>query len=550
METKKRLSPFGLTLAILLTVGILLTPFAVAIGVFLGLPSVYTKTFYGELDNKYDLLYGTEEPKIVIIGGSSVAFGYDSEKLSQAMGMPVVNFGLYAEFGTKLMLDLAEDAIGAGDIVLIAPEMDAQTLSLYFSGSATMKALDEDPRMLRSIKRENYSSLWGALWSFTAEKLGYLRTGKPDPASAYNGRNFNAYGDFVYTVTKTIDGVEVATDGRAENIMDGYFDQSTPIIPDKKIVSADFLDYLNAYIDRIKGKGATVYFTYCPMNAMAVTVEGEDGSETPLATDALTFDVDVTKETITGVELSDDVAARCAKFNRYLTRNLHCDLLGEFTDFVYPPNYFYDTNFHLNTTGVAWHTAQVGNLLYQAVTGTDVEPIAKMSRLPTLYITLADMDATYAVGDLIYQMTLTETFTVVGVSEEGKTKETIVLPTEITVHDAKLDLDLTCPVASISSEAFAGTTVLQTLVVSDQAKMSAIYARAFADSSVRQIYLFCPVEGFLAGKNMLSGSVDGFKIWVGANLGYETDYSWGEINEEGQPKILDVTDKVFSDFNE
>ena len=51
----------------------------VTIGVVtFALPPVYDNTFIGELGEKYDRLKSIDEPKIVIIGGSSVAFGIDS----------------------------------------------------------------------------------------------------------------------------------------------------------------------------------------------------------------------------------------------------------------------------------------------------------------------------------------------------------------------------------------------------------------------------------------------------------------------------------------
>ena len=78
--------------------------------------------------------------------------------------------------------------------------------------------------------------------------------------------------------------------------------------------------------------------------------------------------------------------------------------------------------------------------------------------------------------------------------------------------------------------------------------MKKIGARAFADSSVSELYLFCPVEGFLAGKDMLGGARSDFRIYVGRDLGYDTDYSWSEINVKGQPKVLVETDKTFADF--
>ena len=524
-----------IALPLILALVLILSPLAVLVGVYLGTGGVYRHTFYGELDDKYDALYSVQGEKIVLIGGSSVAFGYDSKTLSDLFDRPVINFGLYAELGTKLMLDLAEDAIREGDIVLVAPELDAQTLSLYFNGGATLRALDENRGMLRGIKRENLSSLWGALWSVTGEKIRYLKNGAPDPAGVYNSRNFNEAGDLVY--------------GREKNVMDGYYDPTTPVIPDKSIVSRDFLDYLNAFIDRVEGRGATVYYAFCPINAMALS-KGEGGKETPAALDALSIDYGETQGKITGVSLSYDLLDRCDAFEYWLERNLHCKILGHMTDFVYAPNYFYDTNFHLNETGVERHTAEIGNLLYRAENESDEEPLPRSGWMPTLYLPLGDLDAVYDVGDLRYRLTYSEAFSVVGVTDAGKEAETVVLPPEITVFDQKLGREITRPVASVSTEAFAGTTRLKTVVIGDESRMSLIGTRAFADSSVSELYLFCPVEGFAAGKDMLGGARADFKIRVGRNLGYETDYSWGEINVEGQPKILVVTEKTFSDFIE
>ena len=519
----------------ILALVLFLSPLALLVGIFLGTGRVYQNTFYGELDDKYDALYSAKGEKIVLIGGSSVAFGYDSKTLSDLFDRPVVNFGLYAELGTKLMLDLAEDAIHEGDIVLVAPELDAQTLSLYFNGGATLRALDEKHGMLRGIKRENLSSLWGALWSVTGEKIRYLKNGVPDPAGVYNARNFNAAGDIVYD--------------REENVMDGYFDATTPIIPDRSIVSSDFLDYLNAFIDRVEKRGATVYFAFCPINAMALSTD-ENGEETPAALSALKVVTGETKAEITGVSLSYDLLDRCDAFEYFLERNLHCGILGHMTDFVYAPNYFYDTNFHLNATGVERHTAQIGNLLYQALNDTDEAPLPRSLWMPALYLPLGDLDAVYDVGDLSFRLTYSETFSVVGLTDAGTQKETVVLPPEITVFDRKLGREITLPVSSVSSGAFSGATNLKTVVIGNESKMKEIGARAFADSSVSELYLFCAVEGFLAGKDMLGGARSDFRILVGRDLGYETDYSWGEINVEGQPKTLIVTDKSFSDFTE
>ena len=543
-----------LILVVFLALVVFVAPFSVVAGVYFGGEKVYRNTFYAELDDKYDALYSAEGEKIVIIGGSSVAFGYDSETLSEVFGRPVINFGLYAELGTKLMLDLAEDAIREGDIVLIAPELDAQTLSLYFNGRAALRALEQKPSMVKKIGRENLASLFGAIWSFTGEKLDYLKNGAPDPVGVYNSRNFNAAGDVFYFEDFEDGGETLSLDGRAANTMNGYYQSSNPIIPDKKIVSTDFLDYLNAFIDRIADRGAKAYYVFCPMNAMALTEKDENGIETTVGLSALTLkEKSATTAEISGVSLSGDLADRCARFGSFLSRNLHCPVLGSMTDFVYDPKYFYDTNFHLNTQGVKKHTAAVGNLLYAAENDTDEKPFgtyADPKGFRPLTASLLDTGTVYEAGDLLFRLTIEvpETFTVVGVSAAGMEKETIIVPSEVTVTDANLNKEITRGVASLATEAFKGTTKLKTVVIGDDVAMKEIGTRAFADSSVSELYLFCPVEGFLAGKDLLGGARSGFMIRVGRNLGYETDYSWGEINVEGQPKTLVATDKTFSDF--
>ena len=103
-STKWFVSVFAIMLLVffipMITVGI----------VVFALPPVYDNTFIGELGEKYDRLNSIDEPKIVIVGGSSVAFGIDSELMEEKLGMKVVNFGLYANLGTKLMLDLSKIA--------------------------------------------------------------------------------------------------------------------------------------------------------------------------------------------------------------------------------------------------------------------------------------------------------------------------------------------------------------------------------------------------------------------------------------------------------
>ena len=99
---------------VLVAVLAIVSPFIGVIAAATLTPPQYSNTFVGALDEKYDRLNAIDGEKLVVVGGSSVAFGVDSEMIEKYTGMPVVNFGLYAALGTKLMLDLSRSAIGSG----------------------------------------------------------------------------------------------------------------------------------------------------------------------------------------------------------------------------------------------------------------------------------------------------------------------------------------------------------------------------------------------------------------------------------------------------
>ena len=130
---------------------VIVLPLIAALSICFAIPPQYSETYLGELAAKYERLKDTDGAKIILIGGSNLAFGVDSATIEEYMNMPVVNFGLYATLGTKLMLDLSKANIDKGDIIVVCPEMDPQTLSLYFNAEAAWQAADSDYSMLLHV---------------------------------------------------------------------------------------------------------------------------------------------------------------------------------------------------------------------------------------------------------------------------------------------------------------------------------------------------------------------------------------------------------------
>lgn len=464
--------------ASLLIVAALIFPFAAVICAAVLTPPQYSNTFVGALDEKYDRLHSVEGEKIVVVGGSSVAFGLDSEMLERYTGMPVVNFGLYAALGTKLMLDLSRSAIGEGDVVIISPELDPQTLSLYFSSEQTLMALDDDFSMFWDIPTDNQLSLLGGIWSFAARKLKLITEGAViNPTGAYNSANFNEYGDLEYP--------------RTENVMDVYYDGNTPVNFTPETVSPEFIDYLNDYTAECERRGAKVFFAYCPLNEMAVV---------------------------------DDTLAE--SFHEFLRNSLDCEVIGTPREAIMNAGYFYDTNFHLNEAGAVANTVRLTrDLLFALEIPRAIEE--KIPNAPAL----PEVDVRYFGEDenakyFLYEKREGGSYRIVGLTDEGKRQKTLTIP---------LGYD-TYKVTAIGKEAFVGAAA-DTVVITENTNLRMLENGAFSGAlSVKALKILYPDAATLTPPADFSGASDAFRIYVPESSNYDTDYNWVEV--AGIKKIL------------
>ncbi len=64
----------------------------------------------------------TGKPRLILVGGSNLAFGIDSEKIQQETGLQVVNMGIAAGQGLGYILHTLKPHLRDGDIVILAAE--------------------------------------------------------------------------------------------------------------------------------------------------------------------------------------------------------------------------------------------------------------------------------------------------------------------------------------------------------------------------------------------------------------------------------------------
>lgn len=277
-----------------------------------GIPPKYGDTFMGELKDKLHRLEKTPGKRIIFVGGSGTAFGYDGNLTEQAFpDYQAVNFGMYAGLGTRAVMELSQEYIRQGDLVILSPEQDPQTLSCYFNGTYMWQAADGDFGMLKGLERNSLEQLLGTFPGFALDKLGYAwRGSSPKTDRVYRRASFDSSGTIRDQVCP-------------ENIMPEGYDPQRIIAFDKELMQEEFLSYMNAYAEKLEKKGASVWYRFCPVNEAAVKEPEE----------------------LTG-------------YFGWLREELEFPVMGNPRNSLMEKEWFFDTNFHLNAAGKKANTIQ------------------------------------------------------------------------------------------------------------------------------------------------------------------------------------------------
>lgn len=459
--------------AALIVVPVLLT----ALGAF-ALPSQYSESYLGELAAKVERLDSAGEGKIVIVGGSSVAFGVDCKMIKEYTGREAVNFGLYATLGTEVMLELTRDALAEGDTVVIAPETDAQTLSRYFNAEAVWQASDGHAGLLCRLPANRFGEMLGGIYDFASGKLS-RGIGYSYPASGiYGSASFDEYGDITVPLP--------------ENIMLLGYDPMQPLELSADAVSDDFIAYINKYVAYAAKRGATVYFSFPPMNKAALSA-------------------DATPESINA-------------FYDYLASVLDCPVITNPSECLMGAGYFYDTNYHTNDSGKTVNTARlIGDIL--AAGGITAIPVLELPAEPALPgdRPVTDPSGSDADTDCFVYEQYGSGLLITGVTPEAQSRTSLTIPV---THGGTA-------VVALGDGALAGCDVLTTLTVGNNIRQFFDGAFAGAPKLARIVVTATDPEGMAVGEKLFRDAADGARM-IFTKDAYEKftgNYAWYEYSD-------------------
>ncbi len=446
----------------------------------------YANTYIGAFDEKYLRLYNTDGKKIIFIGGSSLPFGLRCDLIEEELGeeYSVINFGLYATLGTKFMMDMAKDAIREGDIVILSPELNEQTYSLYFNPEAVLQANGGISTLNFNLSLGDQIKLAYNYFDYALEKIKYKINGNaPDPIGIYRADSLNYLGDI---------GVE-----RPNNIMNNGYDSNMEVYTDERLLDDEFIEYVNEYVAYAEKQGATVYFNYSPVNALAIRTSKN----------------------------------KRADFECLLSEKINCRLLGTIEDYIIDERYFYDTNFHLNSDGAVYFSNMI-TLSLKSELGLELTTSIDVPLPPPLESDVAvdveesdekvDFDEYMGEPNIDYVDAFEyaqtgSSYKIVGVKDEYLGMTEVILPS---VYNGK-------NVTAVDSNAFYGCAMLEYIHIGTTYK--SLSGSAFAGCiSLKGIYLY-EMDGNRISPpaaNLLDGTNGDVKIYIPEGANYSTGYTW------------------------
>ncbi len=279
-----------------------------------------SKHYYQGSMLKLDLLKTTPSPRLIITGGSNVAFGIDSKLIEEKLGLPVINHGLVVGLGVAPVKEL-RDYIKPGDIIVISLEYYNFSNEVAFFGYPNYLSdwIEFSPKRIKYLPNP-ISDMPNIFSMMLQRKVNrqlnyYLYGGSLDQfREIYTGDQFNAFGDFTgHLNLSPVDQSDIGSSAYPITILDE---------------ANAFLAEFNRYA---LSKGARVYYEPQPNRQTNCEATGDQ---------------------------------RLERFYKTLQKETSITVLTPLDQLCLPNEYFFDTPYHLNAEGRNARTVRlIDNLL-------------------------------------------------------------------------------------------------------------------------------------------------------------------------------------------
>lgn len=312
----KDLKKFIMKLLLLVVATVIGLVLQLLVGIYI-MGNQYQEGYTGAMIDKVARLKSINEPKIILVGDSNLAFSMNSPMLQEAMGMPVVNLGLHAGLGHVFPERAAKFNINSGDIVIVS--YYTFTDSGFIANPAfAWYAVEYHKDLWDIVHPEDYLNMlktWPQYWLSSFSLWITFQGNSDSPPHVIGGvsylrKSFNECGD---VVVKPEEEKELASDLLRLHNID---------LPSINSTCINQLNELNRYAQQ---RGAVVLIAGYPIAY---------GPKTPPA------------------EAYD-------RFQKELAQRLDCEVISNYRDYFISYEYCYDYILHLDERGADIRTSQL-----------------------------------------------------------------------------------------------------------------------------------------------------------------------------------------------
>lgn len=283
----------------------------VPMGYFLAiqsLPAMFRGSLMGSIYVKQQLVEQTPGPRMLVIGGSSVPYSIECETVSEQIGMPCIAMGATAYLGIEYYLNLVDDFLHEGDVVVLAPEFAMLQNSVSYS--TTWMAVENAPKLLKSLPLSYIPGMVSSYHTYAKQKIALWKE-KGTPAMTqeeqYAAAGFGPWGDITF---------------HREQLLESGYDKNNTLSLTEDSLSPQVVKVINQFAQKAEKAGATVLLTWAPFDALAY-----QGSPKTLQ-----------------------------QFAETLQKKVQVPYVGDLKDCLMPAKFFYDSNNHLTSEGAQLRT--------------------------------------------------------------------------------------------------------------------------------------------------------------------------------------------------
>lgn len=272
----------------------------------------YEFDFDSAYADKYMRLVSSQGKRLIIVGGSNLAFGLNCQMLSDAFpDYAIVNLGGSYLYGLRPALDILKNNVRQDDLVIFAPEYyDTMFATVETDTISNWEYVESNYDILNDIDLLNNRTFLTSYVDYLNKKRSILPGHQTNVDNVYGRYVMNIYGDITTPRVHKSDNM--------------------PDLPNEYLITEEGMRRINDCLRTLTDKGATCLWSYPVMTYGA-------------------FSAEITE-------------AATSKFVEKLKASLDsncCTVISEIMDYFVDPSLTYDSVYHLTLEGTALRTDQL-----------------------------------------------------------------------------------------------------------------------------------------------------------------------------------------------